>query len=184
MRSLYIVCRIIWVEVELQSFWTSALDGGEWSASDPDHFIPLSIMLGGPRDKPLASAGIRTLYHPSPSLVAISTSYCSSPYCSRSFMLLCTHKMRKKTQIWLANVTQKMVEGAELMVALYTWVYRTPESRGTALSAAARIANTFPVWTNISQWNHNWLCTCVYTGIVHYIFFFVPETGIVNTICL
>jgi hypothetical protein len=32
----------------------------------------------------------------------------------------CTHKIRVKTQIWLANVTQKMAAGAELMVALYT----------------------------------------------------------------
>jgi hypothetical protein len=108
------------------------------------------------RGKSPASAGNGTLYCPAHSLVAISTSYCTSPYFSRSIML-CTHKMRIKTQSWLANVTQKMVAGAEVMVALYTWVYRTPESRGTALSAAARIANTFPVWTNKSQWNHSWL---------------------------
>jgi len=53
MWSLYIVCHISWVEVELQSFWTSALDGGEWSASDPDHFTSVegaSIRLGGPQN--------------------------------------------------------------------------------------------------------------------------------------
>jgi hypothetical protein len=61
-----------------------------------------------------------------------------------------THKMRKKTHTWLANVTQKIVAGAELRVALYTWVYKTPENRGTALSAAARMANTFPLWTKKS----------------------------------
>jgi hypothetical protein len=47
------------VEVQLHAFLTSALDGGEWSASRPGRFTPqgmnpwylLDRMLGGPQSR-------------------------------------------------------------------------------------------------------------------------------------
>jgi hypothetical protein len=36
------------VEVQLHTFFISALDGGEWSASCPSHFnVPLDTLLNG-----------------------------------------------------------------------------------------------------------------------------------------
>jgi hypothetical protein len=34
------------VEVEIHVFFTSVLDGGEWSASRPCHFTPVEIACG------------------------------------------------------------------------------------------------------------------------------------------
>jgi hypothetical protein len=67
------------VEVHLHSFLTSALDGGEWSASRRGHsnprrnswVVPESVCTVWIRGKHSAPAGIRTLDHPFHSVVSI-----------------------------------------------------------------------------------------------------------------
>jgi hypothetical protein len=74
------------VDVELHVFFTSVLDGGEWSVSRPDLFTPpkfpwypLNRGLGGPQNRWGRCAGYRTPHRPACNLVTIPTTLSRSP---------------------------------------------------------------------------------------------------------